>query len=533
MNSLTFCGAAGTVTGSSTLIESFGRRLLVDCGLFQGNKTVRELNHGAFPFNPKDVDALILTHAHVDHGGLVPKLVGQGFTGPIYCTPATADLLEYLLPDGAGIQVSNARRENRKRQRRGERERAPLFTHEDAQAALRQIVTLDYERWHHGDMPGRAGQYGFRFWNAGHILGSASVEFDLPAKESDHRLRLLFSGDLGPEQKAFHPEPDAPEGYDYLVCESTYGDREREDYTLDGRRETLRKELVEGLGRGGNVVIPSFAVERSQELLLDIAWLLTRKAIPDATVYLDSPLATKVTRSFLKHAHKLEDVEFEGQDLLRHPRFKLIESVEESKALNRVQGGAILISASGMCDAGRIQHHLKNNVWREEATVLFVGYQAPGTLGHVLTSGKKDVRIHGREFRVRAAIRRIGNYSAHADQGELADWILEREPVLGGVFLNHGEDRGRRGLRDHLIERGFNGDKVLLPSFDECFELEAGAPASKGRASERLELSQAESDWSHDLAAFQVALQESLEGTRDLAARSELIRRLTGALDGK
>lgn len=527
MNRLTFCGAAGTVTGSSTLIESFGRRVLVDCGLFQGNKTVRELNYGRFPFDPRELDLLILTHAHVDHAGLVPKLVAQGFTGPIVCTPATADLLEVMLPDGAAIQLSNAERENRKRQRRGERERPPLFTPDDAQAALRQIQTLDYEQWQRG---GLKDEWGFRFWNAGHILGSASVEFDLPTPEDGHRLRLLFSGDLGPEEKAFHPEPDAPEGYDYLICESTYGDRERDDYTLEGRREALRQELVEGLGRGGNVIIPSFAVERSQELLLDIATLLTARSIPDTTVYLDSPLATKVTQTFLKHARGLEDMGHGGAELLRHPNFKLIQSVDESKALNRIHGGAILISASGMCDAGRIQHHLKNNVWRDEATVLFVGYQAPGTLGQLLSSGVKDVRIHGREYRVHANIRRIGNYSAHADQSELADWILERQPVLGGVFLNHGEDEGRQGLRAHLEGRGFPTEKVFLPSFDERFELRAGAPESKGRAVERLVHADAVRDWSQDLAAFQVELQEALESARGHDQRQALIARLTRAL---
>jgi metallo-beta-lactamase family protein len=527
MNRLTFCGAAGTVTGSATLIESFGRRLLVDCGLFQGNKTVRELNYGRFPFDPKELDLLILTHAHVDHAGLVPKLVAQGFGGPIVCTPATADLLEVMLPDGASIQLSNAERENRKRQRRGQPERRPLFTPDDAQAALRQVQTLDYEQWQRG---GLEREWGFRFWNAGHILGSASVEFDLPAVEEAHRLRLLFSGDLGPEEKAFHPEPDAPEGYDYLVCESTYGDRERDDYTLEGRREALRQELIEGLSRGGNVIVPSFAVERSQELLLDIANLLTARSIPDATVYLDSPLATKVTQTFLRHARGLEDMGQAGRELLRHPNFKLIQSVDESKALNRIHGGAIVISASGMCDAGRIQHHLKNNLWRDEATVLFVGYQAPGTLGQLISSGVRDVRIHGREYRVRARVRRIGNYSAHADRSELADWILERQPVQGGVFLNHGEDDGRRGLRDLLVSRGFPQEKVYLPRFDERFELRAGAPESKGRAAERLQPQAAVQDWSHDLAAFQVELQEALEAAGEADERQALIARLAAAL---
>jgi len=341
---------------------------------------------------------------------------------------------------------------------------------------------------------------------------------------------MLFSGDLGPDEKVFHPEPDAPEGFDYICSESTYGGRSRDDYTLEARRASLRKELKEGLGRGGNVVIPSFAVERSQELLHDIGVLLARREIPEATVYLDSPLARKVTEVFIKHAGELKDVEVDEAELFRHENIRLVQSVDESKALNQVTRGAVIISASGMCDAGRIKHHLINNIWRPTATVLFVGYQAPGTLGRVIVGGAKDVRIHGNEFKVRARIRQIGNYSAHADQGELGDWILERAPVAGRLFLNHGEDKSRQALRDNLVERGFDPDKIVLPAFDERFELVAGTARSKGRVAERIADVALERDWHTDFAALTVELRQRLEAADDGAERRKLLARLQGAM---
>jgi len=287
MATLTFCGAAGTVTGSCSKLVTKHTSFLIDCGLFQGNKTAVALNYEPFPFDPKEIKFLILTHGHIDHTGLIPKLVHHGFNGPIYATQSTLELLEYLLRDGASIQESNAERKNKKLKRRGQPTIEPLYTMADAEAALALVHPVSYEKWF---SPAKGVEV--RYWNAGHIIGSASAEMKL-AGESDegNTLRLLFSGDLGPDEKVFHPEPDAPEGFDYLVCESTYGNRERDDYTLDGRRAALRKELEDGLALGGNVVIPSFAVERSQELLHDIGVMLEHGYLKGATVYLDSPLA--------------------------------------------------------------------------------------------------------------------------------------------------------------------------------------------------------------------------------------------------
>jgi metallo-beta-lactamase family protein len=525
MTKLTFCGAAGTVTGSCSLIDNGGHRFLIDCGLFQGSKTTQELNYQDFPFEPSSIDFLILTHAHIDHSGLLPKLVKKGFKGPIIATEATCDLLQFMLPDSAYIQESGVDRHNRKRRRRGLPPQQAVYTMHDAEATLRVLESREYEQWF---QPGDGIQA--RFWNAGHLLGSASVELKFADDVSGDPLHLLFSGDIGPEEKAFHPEPDAPEGLDYIICESTYGNRERDEYTLQTRRNAMRDELSAALARGGNVVIPSFAVERSQELLHDIGYLLAQGEIPPADVYLDSPLARRATEVFIKHAAALADVEVDEAELFRHERFHLVHSVDESKAINKVKRGAIIISASGMCTAGRIKHHLKNNIYRPECTILFVGYQAPGTLGDIIASGAREVRIHGSEYKVKAQIRQLGNYSAHADQSELIDWILQRCPITGGLFLNHGEEDARQALRDLLSERGLDSERIYLPEFDETYELRAGAkPMSKGAAKPRLDVEHAAHDWHNDYAEFMLALTVKLEAA-DEQQRYEMLSALKRTL---
>ena len=506
------------------MIDTDSTQFLIDCGLYQGNRSVRDLNFEPFPFDCSGLHFVVLTHAHIDHSGLLPKLVKAGFDGPIYTSAATADLLEFMLPDSAWIQESNAERHNRKRARRNLPPVEPVYTTADAARTLQLLQAVEYEQW---IQPADGIQ--LRLWNAGHILGSASVELQLDDSTAN-TLRLLFSGDLGPDEKAFYHEPDAPEGFDYVVCESTYGDRDRADYTLAGRRATLQKELSEALARGGNVVIPSFAVERSQELLHDIGALLATGQIPDATVYLDSPLARKVTEVFMRHAASFEDIEVDPASLFRDRHFRLVQSVEESKAINQVTGGAIIISASGMCDAGRIKHHLKNNIARPEATVLFVGYQAHGTLGHVIANGANEVRIHGKHYPVNATIRRIGNYSAHADQLELRDWVVERGPIVGRLFLNHGDDGARAALRELLVVAGLDRDQILLPAFDESFELVAGAAASKGRAAARIPDAALQRDWYNEYAAFILRLARTLEATDDREQRQQLIERINAAL---
>ncbi len=527
MATLSFYGAAGTVTGSSSMVETEGKRLLIDCGMFQGNKTVSALNEKPFPYEPSDVDCMVLTHAHIDHSGLIPKLVKQGFNGPIYTTEATADLLDFMLMDSAAIQESETERNNRRRKRKGKKEIAPAYTKQDAEKALKMLQPREYEE-RFEILPGIQ----LRLWNAGHMLGSSSVDLRITEAGEEHPLRMLFSGDIGPEEKAFHPEPDAPQGYDYLICESTYGDRDRAEYTLEARRTALKKELNDALSRGGNVVIPSFAVERSQELLHDIGVLLANGDIPNTTVFLDSPLASKVTKVFMQHTEDMADIDLPAEELFRHPSFRITQTVEESKDINKIRGGAIIISASGMCTAGRIKHHLRNNISRKDTTILFVGYQAPGTLGSIIRSGAEEVRIHGRHVKVRAQIRSLGNYSAHADQAELLEWIFERCPIPGSIFLNHGEDDARAELKRLIAKRGVDDDKIFLPTLDERFELTAGTPASKGRAATRIAMTQVTRDWQNEHAALLIALGKKLRSTDDLDEKKELLAKLNEVLDG-
>ncbi|MEM7409797.1 MAG: MBL fold metallo-hydrolase [Myxococcota bacterium] len=523
---ITFHGAAGTVTGSCYRIEHSRGQFLVDCGLFQGNKSVRELNWRPFPFDAGKLDYLIVTHAHIDHAGLVPKLVRHGFDQPIYATRPTKDLLAFLLPDSASIQESDAARANKRRAREGKPLIEPAYTSEHAEQALNRTDAQAYETWFSPGPGVRA-----RFWNAGHILGSASVEVEIEnGKSGDRPLRLLFSGDLGPDEKAFYADPEAPQGFDYILCESTYGGRQREEATLRQRRKTLRKEIRDAIARGGNLVIPSFAVERSQELLHDIGVLLSRREIPQVTVFLDSPLARKVTGVFVRYASTLEEIEVDEKEIFRHPNFEIVQSVDGSKAIKDHDGPAIILSASGMCDAGRIKHHLRNNLWRKDSTVLFVGYQAPGTLGHILQGGAKSVRIHGKEVDVNARIRRIGNYSAHADQDELVAWVQERLPVHGGVFLTHGEQEQRKLLKKALVASGVAAKRVLLPDLDETFTLTPSSATGKPAKKRRIDPAELERDWYNDYAALILALGKRLEGLKEPGERKKLIRKLQRAL---
>jgi len=508
---LHFHGAAGTVTGSCYRVVHPGGQFLVDCGLFQGNKSVRDLNLKPTPFDPKDIDFLLLTHAHIDHAGLLPKLYAEGWRGPMWMTEPSAGLLEYLLPDSAGIQESEAERETKKRGRRGDEPARPLYTMADAEEALQHRHTCQYKEWIE---PGRGVRA--RFWNAGHIIGSASIEVEVMNGDGKP-VRLMFSGDIGPDEKVFYAEPEGPAGFDYILCESTYGGRERADYTLVERREALKAEIVQAMQRGGNLIIPAFAVERSQELLHDIGVLIKNGEIDPKLVVLDSPLASKVTGVYRKYSKLFEDTELSADELFSDPRFRIIEAVEDSKALNAIKGGAIIMSASGMADAGRIKHHLRNNLIRSNATVLFVGYQAPGTLGQIILSGAKEVRIHGTLVPVRAAIKSMGNYSAHADHSELMDWIIARLPAHGALFLTHGENEERHALREALVAAGkLGGDQVILPELDDYFELTAaGIKAALKPAARRVDLRQLPQDWHNLFSDFTIRLSQRLHELPD------------------
>jgi metallo-beta-lactamase family protein len=523
---LRFHGAAHTVTGSCYEIEAGGARILIDCGLFQGSKTERELNYGPFPFKPSDVDAVILTHAHIDHSGLLPKLVKHGFAGPIHTTPATIDLCSVMLPDAAHIQEMEVEQLNRRNLKRGRPEVTPIYTMRDAEACMTLFRPQGYCDWINVARGFRA-----RFWNAGHLLGSASVEIEIANADRSKPLRLLFSGDIGPDQKLLQSDPEGPGGVDYLICESTYGDRERGAITDKKRREILANEVQDAVRAGGPLIIPSFAVERMQELLVDFHYLTQAGDMPSCQIFIDSPLATRASKVFERHANELD----EGPALraaLNSHNIRFTESVEQSKAIDRLGGFFIVIAASGMCDAGRIRHHLKSYLWRRNATVMMAGFQAQGTLGRILLDGASGVRIQGEEIKVKARIRAIDLYSGHADAGELVTWVQERLPVSRNVFLTHGEDAGLTGLGTRLAAL-FSPDQIIIPQLDDAFELsrEGGHLVEPNRPRRLPPEKVAHLDWHNDLSKLLLQISEEIEKLPDERGRAVLIRRLRRALE--
>ena len=511
---VTVHGAARTVTGSCFEVACGGRRVLVDCGLFQGTRTVEALNREPLGFDAGAIDAVLLTHAHLDHSGLLPRLVAERFRGPIWCTRATRDLLHIMLPDAAKIQEQETERRNRRADRADEPPIEPLYTLADAERAIDQLRDVELEAQFE-PVPG----FQARFWNAGHILGSTSIEMVAGGS------RLLFSGDLGPDQKAFHLDPQGPHGVDHLFCESTYGDRERDSATIEQRRSVLEKEVKAALGRGGNLIVPVFALERTQELLLDLARLINSGRLPHAQVFIDSPLASRATEIFRRHQRNLEDLG--DGEIFRHPSFHFTETVEQSMRLNAMSG-AIILSASGMCEAGRIRHHLRYNLPRSDSTILFVGFQAQGTLGRTIVDGAGRVRISGRDVAVRARIRRIDSYSAHADRSELVAWVEARKPVRGSLFLIHGEEPALEALKRDL-ENGL--PSILIPEIGERYELPAGAPAKRlatGRTDLRDALSR---DWQNDYADMVVNLKRELQQIRSARQRAEALAQMRDVID--
>jgi len=532
--SIKFCGAARTVTGSCYHVELPGFRFLVDCGMFQGTKTIRELNYGDFPFDPRRIDTVFLTHAHIDHSGLLPKLRKMGFRGRILATEPTRDLLGYMLPDSGHIQEWEVKRINQRNRRRGEPQVYPIYTTQDGRITAQEIETVPLEEWLDAGHGVR-----FRLWNAGHILGSASIEFEFPpakgngAKGNGQGHRLLFSGDVGPDGKALQLDPDGPTEVDYLFCESTYGDRDRSDLSPEARRGALKAEIQVAREAGGNILIPAFAVERTQELLFDLGALIDAGEIPPTPIFLDSPLAIHATEVFEKHQAELEGINGR-KNPFRHPSITFIESVEESMGLERVKSGAIIMAASGMCDAGRIRHHLQNNLSDPRATILFVGYQAPGTLGYLLREGAKKVRIHGEEISVNARIRSVDFYSAHADREELVDWIRNRFPVKRGIFLTHGERSVIEAFRSRLIKAQIDPEILFVPQLDEVFEFGPGKAVKrrldKPRIDPQLVEEAAESDWHNDYAALLLEMSNDLRSQPTPEARRALLEAMRRAL---
>ena len=523
-----FCGATHTVTGSCYLVQTANGRFLIDCGLFQGQKTLKGLNYGAFPFRPADIDAVVLTHAHIDHSGLLPKLVREGFHGRILATRGTIDLCSWMLPDAGSIQEQEVLALNRRNAARGRSEVVPIYTQADAVATMRAFQAVAYESWVDVTEGVRA-----RYWNAGHLLGSASIEIEFAGQGTGGGpLRLLASGDVGPDGKLLEPDPQAPAGFDYVISESTYGDRLREPITPQQRRARLAAEVRDAAAAKGALLIPAFAVERTQELIVDLVDLMERGEIATAPVFLDSPLAIHATEVFRENAASL-DRTVDVVRLLASPHLRATETVDESKAIARLTGFHIIIAASGMCDAGRIRHHLKRWLWNSRATVLLVGYQANGTLGRFLQDGVKAVRIQGEEIKVAARIRSIDDYSGHADGSEIARWIAARRPIARGLFLVHGEEAAIAGLAERVAERIIPSAKLFEPLLDDIYELASAAPTPLDPTHRRRLTPEAVThlDWHNEMSGLVLDIHDRIEQAADDRARGVIIRRLRRALE--
>jgi metallo-beta-lactamase family protein len=523
---LTFHGAARTVTGSCYLIETDNAKVIVDCGMFQGSKTMSALNYRAFPFDAAAVDAMLLTHAHIDHTGVIPKLTKHGFKGKIYCTPGTVDLCQIMLPDSGHIQESDVEQLNKRNAKRGIEPVEPIYTLEDAMAALEHFSPVSYKTWMSPAKGIRA-----RFWNAGHLLGSASIEVEI-VQAGKNPTRLLFSGDIGPENKLLEHDPEAPTSWDYVVCESTYGGRDRFERSLEKRRDILAAELKDAAGRGGVLLIPSFAVERTQEVVTDLVYLMDHNMAPSADIFIDSPLANKASEIFRKHASQIEN----GGDLAKafsSPLVKSTESVDDSKALAHGQGFRIIVAASGMCEAGRIRHHLKNHLWQKSTTVMLVGFQAGGSLGAQLEAGEQNVRIMGEQIAVAATIRRIEDYSGHADGPELVAWIKERLPITKNVFLTHGEEESSGALSNDMKSM-LAEERIIRPALDEAYDL-SGETAKLLSAETKPRIDQAavaQPDWHDDTQRLILDLQDALSKAASDKDRGVIIRKMKRALAG-
>jgi metallo-beta-lactamase family protein len=453
-DTIRFLGAAGTVTGSMHLVTANGRRVLLDCGLFQGLKELRLRNWREPPFDPEAIDAVVISHAHIDHTGSLPLLVRRGYRGPIFCTPATADLLGVLLPDSAHLQEEEAERANRYGYTR-HKPALPLYTAADAERALAQLEQTGYDR----PFP-VTGEVSVTYRTAGHILGAATVDLRLGAGQ-----RLVYSGDLGRYDRPILPDPEPVSAADVLLLESTYGDREHPTGTAD----ELAKVVNETAERGGALLVPAFVVDRTQEVLWLLQHLEEERRIPVLPVFVDSPSATEVTEIYHRHVEE-QDGEMrsrmqDGKDPLKPGRIQFCRSVEESKELNDVRGPVIIVSASGMATGGRILHHLQHRLPDPRTTVLLVGFQAAGTRGRSLQDGARTLKMFGEQVPVRARVETVHGLSAHADQAELLRWLGGFTHAPRTTYLVHGEPEAARAMAQAITAR--YGWAVRIPQDGE------------------------------------------------------------------
>jgi len=463
---LSFYGAAGNVTGSCYLLEANGARLLIDCGLYQ-ERELRGRNYEPFPFEVSSIDGVILTHGHLDHCGLIPKLVKEGFDGPVYCTAPSGEIAGIVMRDAAKIQAEDLafkRKRHAREGRTGPHPLEPIYTEEDADTAAGLMKPREY-----GAAFGVADGIEAAFHNAGHILGSASVRISV--RDGDRFRSILFSGDIGRYNTPIICDPVGVTEADYVVVESTYGNR---DHTPNADIPAALADVINRTSEaGGNLVIPSFAVERTQELLFHMSGLVREGRIPEIMVFLDSPMAVKVTEVFRKYP-ELFDAESaalleRGQHPCDFPGLFMSRTVDESKAINRIRGTAVIIAGAGMCTGGRIKHHLKNNITRPESTILFIGYQAHGTLGRIIVDGARTIRIHGQEHPVRAKIERISGFSAHGDRSELQRWLASLQQSPRRTFITHGEPAAAEAFAGLL--RDERGWETTVPAYGDTVEL--------------------------------------------------------------
>ena len=498
---LHFYGADRCVTGSCHCLEINGKKILVDCGLQQGRD---ELDNRYLAFAPGNIDILLVTHAHIDHTGRIPLLVKNGFHGRILTTRLTADLMKIMLLDSAHIQESDAEYENRKGERAGREHVDPLYTEQDALDVFKYVTTCEYK-----EKVDLCEGVSAVFTDAGHLLGSASITLEL--EENGVHKTIVFSGDIGNVDQPIIRDPQLLKKADYVVMESTYGDRNHTEvwsYT-----DELAEIIDETLGKGGNVVIPSFAVGRTQELLYFIREIKDQglvKSVPDFPVYIDSPLAKAATTVFCGDLHGyLDEAALElvkdGTHMFSFPNLHLVETTEESRMLNLDKTPKIIISASGMCDAGRIRHHLKHNLWRANSAVVFVGFQSPGTLGRRLLDGVEKVKLFGEEIAVKAKIVNFQGLSSHADHDHLVQWIKAFDPKPTHVFVVHGDEDVAPVFAEELNSLGFHAHAA---KFTECYDLAANEMVSEGYISERKRTAQ--KSRADNLYAKLVAAAESL-----------------------
>jgi metallo-beta-lactamase family protein len=459
---IAFYGAAGTVTGSQHLLTVNGKKILLDCGLYQGKRDESRRRNRTFPFEPSTVDVMVLSHAHIDHSGNIPNLVKQGFRGTIVTTTATVDLCQAMLPDSGHIQEEDVAYVNRQRRKNGEAPVEPIYTREDAAESLKYFAGIDYER----PYPLGPGLT-LTLYDAGHVLGSAIVAIDFREEQDKTLRRLVYTGDLGRPRLPILRDPVLLEAADLLIMESTYGNRTHPP--LEESSAALAQVIRRTSKRGGKVIIPAFAVERTQFLIYLLNRLYNQGELPDIPVYVDSPLAVDVTEVFRRHP---EDFDKETRDYLEHQdpdgdifnfrRLHYIRDVEESKQLNFRQGPCVIISASGMAEAGRIQHHLKNNIEDARNTILIVGWQAPYTLGHRLVEQEPVVRIFGREYHRHAEVVTLNGFSGHADLPGLLEWMRGFQKRPDQVFVVHGEPDSSAALAARL-RQDLGYRHVLIP----------------------------------------------------------------------